>query len=428
MKIKLILFLFFYHILAFGQNDTLMLYYSIPVYPCAHSHICCNVGCECCPDGWNLRELSQKIKKDSINVKSDVSKRYVGETFDNIAPYSGWSEISSGLLSAVNPWELEDFYMNPYDNHPYLEDYQYSIEKTNKVFYRIVDGYKYSGEYTDSTYIREFSGEKEIYFKANYKDGLLEGFATFYFTSQENTKEREVEVGDIKAEGYFQNGVMIGKWKYYGYYNNGISPKVKYQLAERIYSENNELPINGKNYTFYEDKQFVGTEYCYSGDTMLYCKFFDPDGQLYRIEQIVTFKKTGANKDDYIAEYEITAFHLNNTVQATGNNVYIPGKSIYKLGLWVYYNEDGIVIQKGNYQNDNFIGIWEYFYDNGNKKCVNLYENGKTKLLEYWDETGKQLVKKGKGEIRTEYSTTIKVETVKHGKIKITYINKKPNR
>lgn len=47
---------------VFGQSDSLSFenQLHVPARDCAHSHICCDVGCFCCPHG--LLQLSKKLK------------------------------------------------------------------------------------------------------------------------------------------------------------------------------------------------------------------------------------------------------------------------------------------------------------------------------------------------------------------------------
>jgi hypothetical protein len=191
-----------------------------------------------------LREL-ERFSPPEVNVSidskcnlCDVCIANVGETYHRTVPYTGWSIVPKGAISFVNPWQLEYFLLNPYDKHPYSElsnnTYQRDLFLKNPtdVYYRIVDGYKYTGEYTDSTDVdilteRGIKIVKEIYFKGKYKDGLLDGWATFYFTSKDNyaynanlfqiLKLSSAKLGEIKAQGQFKNGKMVGKWTYYGY-------------------------------------------------------------------------------------------------------------------------------------------------------------------------------------------------------------------
>lgn len=72
----------------------------------------------------------------------------------------------------------------------------------------------------------------------------------------------------------------------------------------------------------------------------------------------------------------------------------------YKNGPFEFYFPNGNTMLKGNYINDKMQGVWEFFYTNGNPKAT-IYlpaDINQFTILNWYDETGKQLLKDGNGE------------------------------
>lgn len=368
----------------------------------------------------NLNQLKPEPKGTIDNKPCEVCVRYIGETYDYIAPFSGWSQIPSGTLNYI----YEPDKRNPYDNHPYLLYSDNRIPpniKINKILYRIIDGYKYSGEHTDS--ITNKQNNKEKSFKGTYRNGLLDGYSVFYFTSNDKSNEADVKVGEIKSEGYFSKGKMINEWKYYGYTSYLIS-KDKYLLEERIYDESNILPIKGKYYRLNDKKEVVvGSEYEYEGNVMKFVKQFSVNGDLTSYEKLVDYKIVGSNIEDYIAEYNFTSYYENKIIQAKGEYIGKP-KDHLENGSWQYFNEKGILTSEMNYTDGKIDGVLKTFYDNGKKKKVELYTNGKVKIIDYWNGKGKRLVKNGNGKIESKIGALVKIEVVENGEITTSYERK----
>ncbi len=384
------------------------------------------------------------------NVKNEQGEVFIenlGETFRRIVPYTGWSEITKGVFSHVLPWRLEYFIFNPYDDHPYLNyrpifggnqsydyyqrdyygDYPKEDNKvySNGIYYKVVNGYLYSGEYTDSIEAADSYGRrKEISFKANYKNGILDGLATFYFTSKGNEYfnkfNKEIAVGEIKSQGEFKNGKRNGMWIYYGYPNYLILKHTS-KIKEYIYKEDNVQPIKGIEYELnVNNNEVVSLEWEQMENVLQYHKEYDKSGILTKYLRIIKSENQIANLSD-TAEYEESLFY-ENIMYAKGNWLYIQQKTRYRQGVWEFFNKNGILIERGEFNNEETrVGKWDFFYDSGERKCIRLYKNENDKLLEYWDEAGNHLVKNGNGEIRTILSKEIKIETVKNGEIITTF-------
>lgn len=57
----------------------------------------------------------------------------------------------------------------------------------------------------------------------------------------------------------------------------------------------------------------------------------------------------------------------------------------------------------GEFSNGKMVGIWQYFYQSGKRQSIQEYSNGSIKNINYWDESGKQLVIEGTGVVEKYY-------------------------
>jgi antitoxin component YwqK of YwqJK toxin-antitoxin module len=55
-----------------------------------------------------------------------------------------------------------------------------------------------------------------------------------------------------------------------------------------------------------------------------------------------------------------------------------------KEGPWIYYYEDGKVLAKGRFLNNQESGIWNYYYENGKEEQKGEYKNGKYNNVWTW--------------------------------------------
>ncbi len=79
-----------------------------------------------------------------------------------------------------------------------------------------------------------------------------------------------------------------------------------------------------------------------------------------------------------------TEFHSNETIKSVG--LYVDG---IKTGEWIYYYPNGKVEQKGKYDKlGNPVGLWNWFFESGNKLLEENYVNGKREgFLTEWGES-----------------------------------------
>ena len=109
-----------------------------------------------------------------------------------------------------------------------------------------------------------------------------------------------------------------------------------------------------------------------------------PCAELYRISPINEYYQLDGVVRDYYQENDSIAALL----------AYKKGKM---EGPCIYYYKNGQVKEKGIYLQNNRVGVWEYFFENGQKqKTINFTEQGNL-FMECFDESGKALVQNGNG-------------------------------
>jgi antitoxin component YwqK of YwqJK toxin-antitoxin module len=212
---------------------------------------------------------------------------------------------------------------------------------------------------------------------------LFVGLSTTFFLIHKKavgTKTYYYDSGAKLSEGTMNYGIEEGEWNFYW--------------------ENGKRKHNG----FFKEGQQDGL-----------WKFYDEGEILYRKG---TFKQ---DLQDGIWE----DFYPNGKPSSSGS--FIKGR---QHGSWTYYYEDGTISQKGQYYYDvpdgnwetfyqngkpgskgsyhknELTGIWTYWYENGERSQELEYtSNSYSKILNSWDEKGKQQVANGNGVFFGYYTT-----------------------
>ncbi|MFD1315003.1 toxin-antitoxin system YwqK family antitoxin [Namhaeicola litoreus] len=85
----------------------------------------------------------------------------------------------------------------------------------------------------------------------------------------------------------------------------------------------------------------------------------------------------------------LTFFICLNAYAQKKNQTITPVGDLFEVTI--YYN-DGSIMQKGFLNQENQLhASWESFFENGDRKCVATYENGKkVGVWYYWDLNGKK--------------------------------------
>lgn len=205
-----------------AQNDTLRINRKITMDQsilqpdCAHGHICCQVGCYCCPE--EKKTLGSTIHPRTNYPKGDglTYNQYVGE---NIAGYNladGWRKDS------INGGFNKEIYTNPY-----VEGISFDKQNAYQLnAYKYVDGKKYTGRVEDTFTVRftpdEIKGylngkpyyesvDIKVIFRGDCVDGMMQGHGILAaeingFGMYNNLK---------LSECTFENGEIVGTIKSY---------------------------------------------------------------------------------------------------------------------------------------------------------------------------------------------------------------------
>lgn len=94
-------------------------------------------------------------------------------------------------------------------------------------------------------------------------------------------------------------------------------------------------------------------------------------------------------------------FYSNGKVQMKG--AYLNSK---RDGIFLYYSNHKTYTSAGRYENDEPVGKWEVFHDNGRLKSEEFYMD-KYRMRNAWDEQGNLMVTDGEGVYREYYSNGV---------------------
>ncbi len=229
-----------------------------------------------------------------------------------------------------------------------------------------------------------------------YKDGVLNG----YFTRKTRFKgyedkdfENEFTWWDLECEGNYIDGVENGKWIYYLW--GGKSEEGNYEYGKKTGTWTKYMRIGN-----HADEVWKETNYKNGKENGLFKQYFE--------------MQTMSDSSDGIPSIKFVNIPIQETYYYT-NGV--------KEGEYVLKDSSGILISKGNYNNDSKSGLWieSYLMNDANGKSIRVYQKGNyinDKKTGTWNEY-------------SEENSIIETQTYKDGELdgKLTrfYENKKPS-
>lgn len=206
------------------------------------------------------------------------------------------------------------------------------------------------------------------------KDQLFDGiWKEFYFS------------GQINREGEYRIGKKHGVWK--EWYNTGQLKKEEYFV---------EGKLNGKSVSYYPDGIISYLSWKnHSGKDSLW----------------VSYHKNGNISRNLI--YSASGSGIREKIFYSNKQIYTDQTQIYGLQedtIQTYYHSNGIVLASGRTKNNARIGLWKFFYKNGQLKAEGKYSQDtkqycnntlnnlihyhfKTGKWSYWYEDGKLMAK-----------------------------------
>ncbi len=134
------------------------------------------------------------------------------------------------------------------------------------------------------------------------------------------------------------------------------------------------------------------------------------------------FTQTDQDREEYIYK-ELIAKSEGKSITWSEKSRVTGYKNIntVKIGEWLYYDEFGNLIKKENYRKVGKHqsvkdGIWEYFSPNGDRIKVEVYQQGVSAEVQYYQAC---IIRDGSYKYDIAFRDTVFVETVYHGSIKM---------
>lgn len=212
---------------------------------------------------------------------------------------------------------------------------QYTLEYKNGLAFSLINSFDEKGEKNDGGNLKNGTGTLKIYhpitgnliYHTIYKDGLRHGKYLSYYSDGKKQDEMIFKNDTVMGPyvGYFHSGQIMRK----GNLNLSISSGVQEEFYE-----------SGKQKKYDEWENGIQTKY----------KEYDENGYLVNEKETVDHKL---------------------------------------IGTKYYYNNEGVMLSKGQTYNDKKHGVYEYYYSNGKKKSHELYRNDTVLTETVWYENGK---------------------------------------
>lgn len=216
--------------------------------------------------------------------------------------------INFGSAQQINPMTSTDFSNNlkPKDDWIY--------KPIDGKAERYCNGQKCNGEIIDT-----LDNDKIIH-KAFYVDGKPQGLATTFFSN-----------GQVKSIGNYENGIKIGIWNYY-FENGNIESEIIYNL---------NLKEPQKWIDYYENGMIESKfEYNNQGIPLYHYDFNEKGDTIYAYYPI--------DFEELI--YEFYEHHSNGQLQEIGQQKYTENEGWIKIGIWKWFDENGILNKEINYE------------------------------------------------------------------------------
>lgn len=305
---------------------------------------------------WTWYNSNHKIKETAFYKEGvlegknlmyyDNGKKYVDANYVNDSLHWQYEYYNNkGALvqrKFFNSGALDGMYKSYFDVGEKILEYQIPYK----------DG-KIDGE------VLEFYANGNVYEKTYYKDGNKEGLQTSYHYNNKISTEINYANNELNGsyKSYYSNGNLHeigqslegfydGVWK--TYYSNGI---IK---SDFTYKKGN---LNGL-YKFYDTDGKLFYEYIYRKGEIIAYTFYNKDATILKEGK----KKSGA------FYYEGFSPKGNKTIEGLYD---ISGG---KSGEWKFYTNNGVLKNKGNFEENKIIGQYFTYFKNGNIDNITTYK------------------------------------------------------
>jgi antitoxin component YwqK of YwqJK toxin-antitoxin module len=292
------------------------------------------------------------------------------------------------LLSQVgfmaNAESLGYFETMTYLNYDLIvQIYADTFNPMDLLFYGIAvyEGYRFSIRPASDEIIEEFNktGKVSVQPYNHLRFPLVLGsfisigiFAFFLSRGTSGHKTFTYDSGAKMSEGEFVQGKENGEWRYWaeaGYLQSTGNFKDGVEEGNwEWYNEENKVTRKGS----YKDGLFDG----------IWLNYY-PNGVASDSGNYIKGRMEGF----WVSRYE------NGTISQTG--IYLRDRP---TGAWAYYYENGNLSTQGSYDKGVPVNRWKFWYANGKlKEEVDWISENVSKVVNSWDETGKQFVTNGNG-------------------------------
>ncbi len=185
--------------------------------------------------------------------------------------------------------------------------------------------------------------------------------------------------GKKSAEGKMIGDELDGEWIYW--YENGNKESIQYY----------KKGIEDSTWTWWNEDGTINKTGGYKNG--LYhgkWTFYYPDEKIKSIENY------------FENRLHDTSWYYHNNGELSAKGIYLRGSM---EGHWKFWYESGKLNQEGNYEANSEVGQWLSYYEDGSKMLIAEYQDDAYKLIDYWDENGRQLITNGNGKYQTFFSS-----------------------
>ena len=207
----------------------------------------------------------------------------------------------------------------------------------------------------------EFYANGDVYSKIEFKDGERNGLETNYYWNKQKSVEATYtdnalngpytkyhSNGQISQQGQSVDGYFDGMWKTF-YLDGTLEKELEYDEGD----------LTGLYKVFDTDGK-PHYEFEYRRGEILSYKYFDKAGEI-----LTENRKKGG-------KFYFKGYYANGNIMSEGKYNIKGGK----MGEWKFFDSNGVLTEKGEYEEDLAIGTHTEYHTNGEVYNISQFENG----------------------------------------------------
>ncbi|MEQ8533156.1 MAG: hypothetical protein RIB86_14980, partial [Imperialibacter sp.] len=140
----------------------------------------------------------------------------------------------------------------------------------------------------------------------------------------------------------------------------------------------------------------LGTPICNAQKLVTF--YYDADWRITIKSEAVFYRTCIISTDKMAFHGEVKDYYRGGQLQMEGrytNNI--------KIDSFRFYYPNGVLEARGAYREGMRFGVWKYFYENGQLKQVVDFFDANFRVLEYYDNLGRQKIVEGSGVWKSEF-------------------------